>query len=285
MSSPAVTVVIATRNRRDELLTTLDHLSRMPDRPDVVVVDNGSTDGTPAAVRNQFPATGLIALAGNFGAAARNAGVSAATTPLIAFSDDDSWWDPGALTTAEACFEADPQLGLIAGRILVGPDGDLDPVCSLMQAGRWDEHLRPSPHGRRGVTGFLACGAVVRRRAFVGVGGFERHLVIGAEEETVAVDLASAGWKLVYEPGVVARHHPSTSRQIRLRQVLQSRNEILTAFSRYPLRLVARQRLLPSRGEARVGASALVQALRSAGWALSRRRPAQVSTARCFLES
>ncbi len=50
-----VGVVVATRNRFDELLTTLSHLRALPEKPRVIVVDNCSTDGTPKAVSRRFP--------------------------------------------------------------------------------------------------------------------------------------------------------------------------------------------------------------------------------------
>ena len=68
-----VTVVVATRNRRGELLRTLGMLTRLPERPPVIVVDNGSADGSAEAAAQSFPGVEIVALARNAGTAARNA--------------------------------------------------------------------------------------------------------------------------------------------------------------------------------------------------------------------
>ncbi|HEU4346617.1 MAG TPA: glycosyltransferase, partial [Actinoplanes sp.] len=60
--APAVTVVVITRNRRAGLLRTLRRLADLPERPPVIVVDNGSEDGTAAAVRAAFPAVEVVPL-------------------------------------------------------------------------------------------------------------------------------------------------------------------------------------------------------------------------------
>ncbi len=55
---PRVTVVVITHNRRAELARTLDHLAGLPEKPAVIVVDNGSDDGSAAYVRWWYPASG-----------------------------------------------------------------------------------------------------------------------------------------------------------------------------------------------------------------------------------
>lgn len=90
-----VSVVVITHNRRGELCRTLRRLSALRERPPVIVADNGSTDGTAAAVRREFPHVTLLDCGANLGAVARNHGVARVTTPYVAFGDDDCWWEPG----------------------------------------------------------------------------------------------------------------------------------------------------------------------------------------------
>src|SRR5690606_1529283 len=115
-------VVIATRNRSGRLAVTLRHLLALPERPEILVADNASTDDTRAVLARDFPEVRVLALPVNHGALARNHGARALGTPYVAFSDDDSWWAPGALGRAAELFDAHPRLGLIAARTLVGPD-------------------------------------------------------------------------------------------------------------------------------------------------------------------
>jgi Glycosyl transferase family 2 len=83
MPTATATAVIATRNRRPELCATLERLSALPERPGIIVVDNGSQDGTAQAVRHSFPRVELITLRRNQGACARNVGVRRAGTPRL----------------------------------------------------------------------------------------------------------------------------------------------------------------------------------------------------------
>jgi GT2 family glycosyltransferase len=227
-----VTVVVATRDRRDELSRSLRILYSLPERPEVTVVDNASSDGTADMVARFFPQVRLIRLRRNQGAAARNAGVGAAGTPYVAFSDDDSWWEPGALACAARLFERHPRLGAVAARTLVGPSGHVDPVSRAQEASPL-----PSASDLPGpaILGFLACSAVVRRSAFLAVGGFSPVLFFGGEERLLAYDLTAAGWGVCYAGELTARHFPSPSRDPAGRDTLLRRNEILTLWMRRPL--------------------------------------------------
>jgi GT2 family glycosyltransferase len=266
--SPEIGVAIATRNRRDSLLRTLTEIQELPERPPTVVVDNASTDGTTAAVASAFPAVELIELERNHGAFARNLGAARLRTPFVAFSDDDSWWEPGALAQAAATLRRHPAVGLLAARILVGEERRLDPVSALMDG--------PAPVGLPGprVNGFLACGAVVRRDAFLAAGGFCGRFLIGAEETLLAIDLRAAGWELCYAAAVTAIHDPhGASRGDR--PWLSLRNELWTSWLRMPAGRALRDTAALALAATRDGAARRALASAAAGlpWALTARRP------------
>jgi GT2 family glycosyltransferase len=200
-----VAVVVATRNRRDELLASLGELVGLPEGPEVLVVDNASSDGSAAAVRSCLPQVRVVALATNRAAAARTIAARLVRSPYVAFADDDSSWEPGALSRAADLLDRHPDVGLVAGKVLVGWARHPDPVAGQMAASPLGRH--PGT-GLPRVLGFLACAAVVRRSAYLAVGGFPERLGVGGEETVVALDLAAAGWELVYDAGVVALTAP-----------------------------------------------------------------------------
>jgi GT2 family glycosyltransferase len=227
----SVTVVVASRNRREDLLASLPK-----HEAPVILVDNGSTDGTVAAVRSALPEVQIVPLRRNVGALARTIGALAATTPYVAFADDDSWWAPGALARAVELLEAHPAVALVTGRILLGPSERVDPLSLGMAAAP----LGMSAGGAGpDVLGFAACAAAVRRSAFLSVGGFDPVVRFPGEEERVAFDLAEAGWLMSYVDDLVVHHHPSPSRgsaDHRRTQVVRS--ALLTACMRRPWRNV-----------------------------------------------
>jgi N-acetylglucosaminyl-diphospho-decaprenol L-rhamnosyltransferase len=272
-----VGVAIATRERREGLEQVLERLLALPERPPVVVADNGSADGTPAAIRARFPQVEVLELGENRGAAARNAAAAVLGTPYVAFCDDDSWWAPGALARAADVFGAHPRLGLLAARILVGREQRVDPVCIAMS--RSPLPARPGAPGPA-VLGFVACGAIVRREAFEQAGGFDVRFGIGGEEAPLAMDLAAAGWELAYVDSVVAHHHPAAGGVRPGRRAAMLRNEMWSTWLRRPRRAAVRRTagLLARSGPRAHTAAGLAQAVRGAAWVARERRvvPAHV---------
>ncbi|MEX5294692.1 glycosyltransferase [Kocuria sp. CPCC 205268] len=277
-----VAVVMITHNRRDEALLALSRLRELPERPHVVVVDNGSEDGTADAIRAQHPWAELVASPVNLGAVGRNVALERVHSPFVAFCDDDTWWQPGALRRASDALEAHPRLGVVTGRILVEPGSREDPINQeLLHSPVEGPAWLPGP----ALGSFLAGASVVRRTAFLEVGGFSERLWLGGEEELLAADLATAGWELVHLPDVVVHHQASTVRDPHLRRRHGLRNTLWFIWLRRPLRAALRRTrdVVGAAPRDRVTALALVDALRGAPWVLRERRTLPQHVERRFL--
>lgn len=268
---PRVSIVMITHNRVQEALRSLDQLTGLPERPRIIVVDNASSDGTGAAMAKRFPGVQVIALAENRGAVGRTIGVERAEAPYVAFCDDDTWWEPGSLRRAADLFDSHPRLAVVTGRILVGLEEREDPICKELE-----QSPLPREPGLPGhpLLGFMAGASVVRRSAFLEAGGFNPRLLVGGEEEFLAVDLAARGWLMRYVPELVVHHHPSAQRDPQARRSHQIRNALWFAWLRRPLRSALRRTLWMARTLPRDRASlkGFTDALAGLPWVLRERR-------------
>ena len=226
---PRMAIVIVTRNRCLSLSRTLQRLHDLELRFPIVVVDNNSQDNTRRLVRERFPDVRLIPLNANLGAVARDYGVRAVKEPYVAFADDDSWYAPGSLSRAIELFDEYARLGLLMSRVLVGPEERLDPMCRLMM--RTPLPADPALPGYP-ILGFVGCGAVVRRSAYLAAGGYHQRFDTGGEEALLAIDIVRKGWALAYIPEVVSHHYASTQRNMSERNVQGECNRIWTIWLR-----------------------------------------------------
>jgi len=279
-STPGVTVVIATYNRAASLQRTLEHLAALPDRLPIIVVDNGSSDAT-AGVLADAPATvTALTLPTNIGAAARTRGVQAAKSAYIAFCDDDCWWAAGSLPRATALLDAYGDVALLNARVLVNDEGHVDPACRLMSA---SDLPKTTACPGRAIAAYMAGACVMRRDAFLGVGGYHRRFHLGAEESLVALDLLAAGQAMMYCPDLVLYHHPSAlQRNTDQRRRLVLRNRLWTTWLRHrPACAFAATSALARAGTRDpVARAALLEALRGLPWVLRERRPVPRSVER-----
>jgi GT2 family glycosyltransferase len=266
-----VSVVVITYNRCEELAGSLTRLRSLPERPAIVVVDNGSADETTAMVRDRYPDVTLVALASNLGAVGRNIGVALTSTPFVAFCDDDTWWSPGSLAEAVDLLTRHPRLAVVTASIVVEPEGYLDPVSDEM--GRSPLPCPPDAPGSP-LLSFLAGASVVRRRAFLAVGGFSPRIRIGGEEELLAADLADAGWAMAYVPQLTIHHRASVLRNPHLRRRQGIRNTLWFTWLRRPLTsaLLRTGVILGTIPRDRHSLAAVVETARGATWVAAQRR-------------
>ena len=207
-SADGVTVAIPVRDRPAALARLLAALRADPATRDlpVVVIDDGS------AVPVTAPGARVVRHEAARGpAAARNAGLRAATTPLIAFLDSDCVPRPGWLAQLTPHL-ADPRLAAVAPRIvpLPGAHGWLAPYEAAVSA--LDMGERPAPVRPLSAVSYVPSAALLVRRAAVGE-GFDASMRV-AEDVDLVWRLAGAGWRVRYEPGAAVAHdHPGTTRE------------------------------------------------------------------------
>jgi N-acetylglucosaminyl-diphospho-decaprenol L-rhamnosyltransferase len=265
-----VEIVMITHNRREELRHSLERLAEMPEEPRVTVVDNGSHDGTAPMVRERFPGVRLLTPGRNLGAVGRNLGVALVQAPYVAFCDDDTWWEPGALKAAADVLDLHPELAVLTAHILVEPGGRDDPMSLEMACSPL-----PAPPGVPGhpLLSFLAGASIVRRSAFEAAGGFSARLWLGGEEELLASDLARAGWAMTYLPDIVVHHRPSLARDAALRRRHGIRNTLWFTWLRRPGRAALRRTgfLARSVPPDRVSLAGFLDAVRGLSWVLAER--------------
>ena len=267
-----VSIVVLTHDRVDEVRQSIARARALPARPRVIVVDNDSRDGTADAIIRSFPDVTLVRAPDNLGAAGRNLGIRASTTPYVALADDDTWWTDDGLARAAGILDAHPRVAIVSGRVVLSPSGRVDPICLVMAASPLVRD--PSLPGPR-LAGFLAGASMVRCDAVLSVGGFEPRLFLGSEETLLASDLAVQGWTTMYADDVVVHHRPSRVRDAAGRRRLIMRNDLWFAWRRRPLHVaIARTLRLARLGLTDDAArTAFVAAVRGLPWALATRRP------------
>jgi GT2 family glycosyltransferase len=279
-----ISVVILTHNRAAEVLNTVRHMRELPERPPVVVVDNGSSDGTSKALAENYSDVTVIKLPKNIGAAARNTGVRSVCTPYVAFCDDDTVWARGSLARACELLDDWPGIGALTAHVRVGTQQRDDPACAMMDTS-------PLPSGGlpgKAVLGFLAGACVFRRETFLALGGYEPRFLIGGEEALLAMDLIARGYLIVYTKELTVHHYPSTHRNVTQRRRHSVRNALWVAWLRRPFFSAAgcTMDILLRAESAQAALSGLLDASRGLPWVLRKRRviPPQVEALYALLE-
>jgi len=222
-----VTVVVPVRDRQAELARCLAGLAPLPR---VIVVDDGSAD--PEATARVAAGTGARVLRrpvnGGPGAA-RNTGLAAAQTPLVAFLDSDCVPEAGWLDLLLPHF-ADPAVGAVAPRIVPAEEGRTwlaryEGASSTLDMGARASIVRP---GAR--VPYVPGAALVVRKDAAGT-GFAEDMPVG-EDVDFAWRLAAAGWRVRYEPGAVVPHQ----HRVRLRPWFSRRRDYGTSAAALELR-------------------------------------------------
>lgn len=227
---PLVSVVLVNWNRSVDILDNIRSLRRQTWKNlEIIVVDNGSTDGSLPALRN-IDDIRLIELGQNYGPArGRNEGVRAAAGEFILLLDSDSYIGRTGIEKLVARMQSDPMLGIIGCRVLNWYSGDID---------QW---FYPYAYEQMGdqefeTYSFSAAGALLRTQAVREAGGFWDELFIYNEEVDLSIGVFRAGYHIIYLPNVPVFHRASPEGRTPSKRYFhyQIRNWIWILYKHYP---------------------------------------------------
>jgi N-acetylglucosaminyl-diphospho-decaprenol L-rhamnosyltransferase len=223
-----VAVVVVSHETREEAVACL-RSADAAGASELVLVDNGSTDGTAAAARAAVPRTRILELANAGFARGANAGVRATRAPVVVVANADVRFAPDALQVLAGCLLEEPDVAAV-GPLVTYPDGS--PQASarrvpdvatavghavlgrVMPGNRFTRHYRAldaDPSRRRDVDWLSGCAVALRRSAFDEVGGFDPGYFLYVEDVDLGVRLRAASWRLRYEPAARVDHRVGAS--------------------------------------------------------------------------
>lgn len=225
-----LSVIVVSWNTKALLSDCLDSVLRHADECalEIIVVDNHSSDGSPRMVRERYPQVRLIENDENAGFAhANNQGVHAARGRHVLLLNSDAMLTPGAARSLTGLADGRPRVGVVGARLL-NADGSFQAsfarqpslrqeVLMLTGLGRLlfgrhypsfgaEEDSGPQPAGYVPGTCML-----VRREAYLEVGGFDEGYFMYAEDVDLCLGMHRRGWEVWYQPGAPVVHLGSAS--------------------------------------------------------------------------
>lgn len=200
--SPSFSVIICTRNGRDRIGRCLRAVSALQGvNLEVVVVDDGSDDGTPELVERDFPDVLLVRIEHGGLSAARNAGAEAANGEILAFTDDDCEPDSQWLAEISRCF-ADGWDAAGGPNLPPPPSNRTEAVVAAAPGAA--SHVMLDDVEAEHVPG---CNLVVRRSTYFAIGGFDPAYRTAGDDVDFCWRLRDAGFRIGFSPTAFVWHH------------------------------------------------------------------------------
>lgn len=217
-----VSAVVVSYDARDLLLECLASVAvavaAIDGGAEILVVDNGSRDGAPQAVRDRFPDVRLLELGANHGfAAAVSAGQAATAGEWLLLLNNDATIEPRAIRALLDAAVGQADVGSLAAQMRFARGGAINSAgIGIDRLGvAFDRHIgEPAAATEASVTdvfGASAGAALVRRAMLEDIGGFDDSFFMYLDDVDVAWRARMRGWRCLYVPEAVVHHHHSAS--------------------------------------------------------------------------
>jgi GT2 family glycosyltransferase len=218
MGQPLVVTVILNTNRRDDTLACLESLRRGSyPHHQVIVLDNASTDGSPAAIAAAFPEVRLLPLGENRGYAGNNnVGVAAALelgADWVFVLNEDTVLDPDCIAQLVAAGEADPRAGVVGPLVYHHDEPELVQSAGGVIDRHWSAYhlgqnapLAPAHRATRSVDWVSGCAIMLRRAVIEQVGALDERFFYYWEETEWCLRAARQGWRILNVPAARLWH-------------------------------------------------------------------------------
>lgn len=246
---PAVSVVIPTWNGRPLLAACLAALAAQTKRDlEIVVVDNGSADGTIAWLAQDHPRVRTIANPTNLGfAAAVNQGIRATETSWVAVLNNDTEPEPGWLAALLATGSTADDVGMVSSTMLFADRPwmiNSTGICVDRAGIAWDRDggAADDPRDNQAVEIFGPCGgaALYRRAMLDQIGLFDEAFFAYLEDVDLAWRGRAAGWRCLHAPQarVLHRHSATGVEGSPFKRYQLGRNKVWLLAKNYPFRQI-----------------------------------------------
>ncbi len=234
-SGISFSVIVCTRNGRGRIGNCLKAVTNLEGKADllaeIIVVDDGSSDGTADWVAKNFPEVRLIRLAACGLSAARNAGAQAALGTALAYTDDDCEPDREWLVRLVRVF-ADGRFAAAGGPNLA-PEAQTWQQAVVCASPGAPSHVMLDDEEAEHLPG---CNLVVTKEAFDAIGGFDPQFHTAGDDVDFCWRLRDAGYRLGFAPGAFVWHHRRPGIRAFLRQQLGYGRAEKLLLAKHPLK-------------------------------------------------
>lgn len=233
-TAEAISVIVCTRNGSSRIGACLDAIrNQTPPPHEIIVVDDGSADGTANLVERKFPDVALLRLEASGLSAARNAGAEAATGGILAFTDDDCEPDPCWLAGLAHVFAKGWDA---AGGPNLPPPPRNEAEAVVAAAPGAPSHVMLDDEEAEHLPG---CNIAVRRAAYFDIGGFDPRFRTAGDDVDFCWRLREKGYRLGFAPTAFVWHHRRPSLRGYLRQQIGYGKAEALLIAKHPGRFTA----------------------------------------------